>query len=104
LLKHHLSDLALNISRLISNRHLCQTGQVDQRKRKDVGRIYPQVDWRWGNARVATGLGLRLPYNLVPYLAKVVELLAGNVQELAPLVDIVLLVCCLCTLCGAVRL
>lgn len=32
------------------------------------------------------------------------ELLARNVQELAPLVDVVLLVCCLCSLGGAVRL
>jgi hypothetical protein len=33
-----------------------------------------------------------------------VELLARNVEELAPLVNIVLLVCCLCAFGGAVRL
>jgi hypothetical protein len=92
LLEHHLADLALDIPRLVAHGHLCETGQIDQGQRQDLGRVYPQVDGRRRDARVAPRLGLCLAHNLVPDLAKVVELLARDVQKLAPLVHIVLIV------------
>jgi hypothetical protein len=109
LLHDHFSNLSLNVPWLISNRHLCQTGQVNQCERKDVGRVDPQVDGRWRNTRIATSLGFCLPYNFFPNLIEIMELLAGNVQELAPLVRVVLVICrldflgyaiCLCLRCA----
>lgn len=36
-LEHHILDLALNVLRLVSDRHLGQTGQIDEGQCEDVG-------------------------------------------------------------------
>ena len=88
LLQDHFLNLALNIPWLISNRDSCQTGQIDERQGQDVWRVYPQVDGRRRDTCVAACLCLCLANNLVSDLVEVEELLAGNVQELSPLIGV----------------
>lgn len=48
----HISDLLFDIAGLISDRDLGQTGQIDQRKGKNVGREDSQVDRVWRDSFV----------------------------------------------------
>jgi hypothetical protein len=91
-LENHVPDLPLDIARLVADGHPCQAGQIDQGEVEDVGRIDAQVDRGGRDAGVAADLGLGLPADLIANLVEVVELLAGDVQELAPLLRVGLLV------------
>ena len=91
-LEDHVSDLSLDIARLISDGDLGQPGQIDQGQGQNVRGVDSQVNGGRGDASISADLGLGLPANLIANLMKVVEFLAGNVQELAPFVGISLLV------------
>jgi len=88
LLQHHLSDLSLNIHRLISNRYFCQSRQIHQRQRQDTWRKYPETNWFGRNSNIFSRFGLSFLDNLFANLIKVEELLAGNVKKLSPLISI----------------
>ena len=84
--------MALDIAGLVAHGYLGEAGQIDEGQGEDVGGVDPEVDGGRGNASVAANLGLCLSADLIADLVEVEELLAGDVQELAPLVGVRLLV------------
>lgn len=82
----HLLDLPLDISGLVSHRHLGQTGQIDQSQGQDLGGVDSQVDGFVGNAQITTSLRIGSSDNLISDLVEVVEFFVLNMEELAPLV------------------
>lgn len=56
LLQNHVLDLLLNVSGLVSNRHLGQAGQIDKGQGEDVGRVDAEVDGGGRDAGVAASL------------------------------------------------
>ena len=59
---------------------------------RTLGGVNAQVDRCGTDALVLARLGLRLAHNLIADLVEIVELLARHVEELAPLLDIALVV------------
>ena len=84
-LEDHVSDLALDIAGLVANGHAGQAGKIDEGEVEDVWGVDAQVDGGRGDACVPANLGLGLPADLIPNLVEVKELLAWDVEELAPL-------------------
>lgn len=65
---------------------LCETGQIDQCETENVRRVDFEVDGLSVDALVTSCYPGRLILNLSLDLAKVIELAARNVTELAPLI------------------
>jgi len=84
----HVADLLLNVLGLVADGHLGHAGQVDQGQVEHVGREDLEADGLVGHALVAAGNLVRVVDNLLAHLAKVEELLAGQVQELGPFVGL----------------
>lgn len=91
-LHHHIPDLTLDIAGLVADRHLCETGQINEGQSEDVGRVDAEVDGGRGDTGVFADLCLCLAADLIADLVEVEELLAGDVEELAPLVRVGFLV------------
>jgi hypothetical protein len=87
-LEDHVADLPLDIAWLVADGDSCKAGEIDQGEVEDVGRVDAQIDRGRRDAGVPADFGLCLPANLIADLVEVVELLAGDVQELAPLLDV----------------
>ena len=91
-LEDHVLDLFLDILWLITDRDLCETGEIDEGEGKDVGREDSEVDGSRGNARVLSCFLVCFSDDFIAYFAKVVELLAWKMEELSPLVSVVCVV------------
>lgn len=90
ILHEHIADLLLDVLRLVSNGNLRQAGQIDEGECEHVRRVNAQVDRQGRDACVAARLGFGIAHDLVANLVEVVELLAGEMEELAPFVLVVL--------------
>ncbi|KAH3667130.1 hypothetical protein OGAPHI_002779 [Ogataea philodendri] len=75
-LHDHLTNLFLNILRLVSNRNFGQSRQINKRQGQNVWRIDPQIDRNRANTRVFSRLCFGLSHDLLTDVVKVVELLA----------------------------
>lgn len=102
-LGNEVSCLLLNVGRLVANgdlgplapcrpckkkvgmTNLGQTRQIDQRQTQDVGRVDFQVNGLPVDALVVSCYPRSLVLDLALDVGKVVEALAGNVEELSPL-------------------
>jgi len=78
--------LLLDILWLIADRDLCETGEIDEGEGEDVGGEDSEVDGGRGNACVLSGFRVCFSDDFIAYFAKVVELLAWQMEELSPLV------------------
>ena len=92
ILKQHISDLLLDILRLITDRHLGDTGQIDEGQREDVWRVDSEVDRDGRDSSIATGLGFSVFYDLLSNLVEIMELFAWEVEEFTPLIGVNVLV------------
>src|SRR5690606_11319443 len=88
MLKDHIPDLLFDIFGLISDWNLCQTRKIDKCECEDIRRVNAEMDWEWRDSEVRCRLEVGIPDNLISDLIEVVEFLAGQVQDLAPLIDI----------------
>jgi hypothetical protein len=71
ILHDHILDLALNISRLIPNRDLGKTRQVDESESEHIRRKYPKINGDRRNACILSCLELGIFDDLGPNLGKV---------------------------------
>ena len=71
---------------MVSDWHFRKTRKVDEGERQDIGGEDAEVDGEGRDASVFARLRLGIADNLVTNLAEVIEFLAGEVEELAPLV------------------
>ena len=81
-----VAGLLLDVGGLITNGHLCQTWQVDQRQVEDVWRVDLEVYGLAVDALVASGNPRRLVLNFPFDIAKIGEPPVGNVMEFGPLI------------------
>ena len=88
LLQHHLPDLALNIGGLVADRHLGQPGQIHQRQRQDTRREYAEADGLGRDPDILSRFCLGFPDDLFSNLVEIVELLARNMEEFSPFINV----------------
>mmetsp|Transcript_25542 Transcript_25542/g.74503 ORF Transcript_25542/g.74503 Transcript_25542/m.74503 type:complete len:279 (-) Transcript_25542:42-878(-) len=84
-LKAELTNLLLNIFRLVTNRIPCDAGQVHQGQFQQAPGEDPECDGRISDALVPSGKNLRPRLDLLPHEIHVEKLLPFAVEELGPL-------------------
>ncbi len=103
ILKDHVLDLVLNITRLVTHWHLGDARQVNNGQVQHVWRINFEMDGQRRNSLVFSRETIGFIVNLLTNLIKVKEALVGHVEELTPLLIIVLtLELCLLVRCSGI--